>query len=84
MSFSSVVGRKFVVEEAAAYLGISRSYLNKLRVHGGGPAFLKLGRRVVYDPRDLETWAASNRRQHTSQSAAASKPLSHSLPAASA
>ena len=34
--------------QAAAYLGISKPYLDKLRCYGGGPRFAKLGRRVVY------------------------------------
>src|SRR5438445_213494 len=42
--------------EAAQYLGISASTLSKLRVFGGGPKFHKLGRRVVYDTRDLDGW----------------------------
>jgi len=44
---------KLSAPETAKYLGISTSTLSKLRVFGGGPPFLKFGRRVVYDPRDL-------------------------------
>lgn len=54
--------RKLKVREAAAFLGISFSYLNMLRVKGGGPAFLKFGRAVCYDRGDLQCWAAQNRR----------------------
>ena len=54
------------VAEAARRLGLSVSTLNKLRVFGGGPVFLKLGRRVAYDPSDLEEWLASKRRSSTS------------------
>ncbi len=54
------------VEIAATYLGLSVSTLNKLRVFGGGPVFLKLGRRVVYDLADLDDWLASKRRRSTS------------------
>jgi hypothetical protein len=54
------------VEVAATYLGLSVSTLNKLRVFGGGPVFLKLGRRVVYDVVDLDAWRASKRRTSTS------------------
>jgi predicted DNA-binding transcriptional regulator AlpA len=54
------------VEAAAAHLGLSASTLNKLRVFGGGPVFLKLGRRVVYDVTDLDAWLATKRRQSTS------------------
>jgi excisionase family DNA binding protein len=61
------VTRKLSVVEAADYLGVSKSTLDKLRVSGGGPAYLQLGRRVVYDPGDLEAWVASKRRASTSR-----------------
>lgn len=54
------------VEAAATYTGISASTLNKLRVFGGGPVFLKLGRRVAYDVADLDSWLATKRRRSTS------------------
>jgi len=46
------------VQEAARLLGLSASNLNKRRGTGDGPRFMKLGRRVLYDLRDLEAWAA--------------------------
>jgi predicted DNA-binding transcriptional regulator AlpA len=58
---------KLNAEEAAIFLGISKSWLNKKRGQGGGPQYHKFGRRVVYDLRDLELWAARNKRRHTSQ-----------------
>ena len=60
--------RKLNVEQAADLTGLSASTLNKLRVFGGGPPFLKLGRRVVYDPVDLDGWMAERRRRSTSDS----------------
>ena len=51
---------------AAERLGLSPSFLNKLRCTGGGPPFIKIGRRVLYAERDLEAWAASRRRRSTS------------------
>lgn len=53
-------------DEAAAYCGSSSSTLEKLRVYGGGPAFSKLGRRVVYRTDDLDEWLAQNRKRSTS------------------
>jgi predicted DNA-binding transcriptional regulator AlpA len=50
---------------AAAYCGSSASTFAKLRIFGGGPAFVKIGRRVVYDPEDLDRWLAAHRRAHT-------------------
>lgn len=57
---------RFSVERAAAHIGLSVSTLNKLRVFGGGPVFLKLGRRVAYDLADLDAWLATKRRRSTS------------------
>jgi hypothetical protein len=45
---------------------LSASTLNKLRVFGGGPKYLKLGRTVVYDVTDLDAWLATKRRASTS------------------
>ena len=36
---------------AAEYLGVSESFLNKRRVTGEPPAFLKIGKIVAYTPR---------------------------------
>jgi predicted DNA-binding transcriptional regulator AlpA len=47
------------VEGAAKRLTLSESYLNKLRVCGGGPSFIKVGRLVRYRVSDLDQWAAS-------------------------
>lgn len=55
------------VDAAAEYVGLSASTLNKLRVFGGGPVFLKLGRRVVYDVADLDGWLNQRRRVSTSE-----------------
>jgi predicted DNA-binding transcriptional regulator AlpA len=54
--------------EAAAVLGLSASYLNKMRVTGCGPVFLKLSRAVRYTQADLDAWISS--RRHSSTSAA--------------
>jgi excisionase family DNA binding protein len=58
--------RVLSAQEAAAYVGLSKQTMAKLRVYGGGPPFLKLGRRVLYDPTDLDQWLASHRRASTS------------------
>lgn len=43
--------------EAAAYLGVSAAYLEKKRMKGGGPRFVRLGGRVVgYELQALEDW----------------------------
>ncbi len=58
---------KLDVAGAANFLGVSESMINKLRITSGGPEFLKIGRRVLYDVADLEAWAASRKRRHTSE-----------------
>lgn len=64
---SDLPSRKLNVQEAARFLGLSESILNKLRGSGGGPPYMKFGRRVLYDLRDLEQWAAQRKRNHTSE-----------------
>ena len=50
-------------EQAAYYLGISKSTLAKFRMtkNGNGPAYLKLGRSVRYLKEDLDAWLTANR-----------------------
>lgn len=58
--------RKMRTREAATYTGLAESTLEKLRVHGGGCPYMRVGRVVVYDPDDLDAWLASHRRSSTS------------------
>jgi excisionase family DNA binding protein len=54
--------------EAAACLRVSKSYLDKLRVYGGGPRFLRLGKRkVLYRKSDLGAWLARQSFDSTSE-----------------
>lgn len=62
--------RMLRVTEAATYLALSVSFLNKLRCSGGGPVFRKIGRAVLYDPADLEAWLSDRRRVSTSDDGA--------------
>lgn len=45
-------------KEAAQFLSLSARTLEKHRTYGTGPAYRKLGGRVVYSVDDLEAWAA--------------------------
>ncbi len=45
-------------KEAAEFLSLSARTLEKHRTYGTGPAYRKLGGRVVYAVDDLEAWAA--------------------------
>ena len=52
--------------EAASYIGLSKSTLEKLRVTGGGPEYSALGRVVVYRIEDLDDWVSAHKRRSTS------------------
>ena len=54
------------VEQAAQYLGLAVSTLNKWRCHGGGPVFLKMGRAVRYKLENLDNYITGSERQSTS------------------
>jgi predicted DNA-binding transcriptional regulator AlpA len=56
-------------DRAAARLGLGRSTLEKWRLLGVGPKFIRLGtRRVGYEKNDLDDWIASRpRRASTSE-----------------
>ncbi len=47
-------------EQAAWLLRISRKTLERMRVEGRGPRFVKIGRCVRYRQRDLLTWITTN------------------------
>jgi predicted DNA-binding transcriptional regulator AlpA len=52
-------------DEAAAYLGVSASFLRKTRMTGARqdkappPPFVRIGRLVRYRPKDLDAWLES-------------------------
>jgi hypothetical protein len=53
--------------QAAEWTRLARATLAKLRVGGGGPPFVKLGAKVLYDEADLAAWiAAQGKRRSTS------------------
>ncbi|AZV23769.1 DNA-binding protein [Mesorhizobium sp. M7A.F.Ce.TU.012.03.2.1] len=52
----------FSTKEAAAHIAKSPSWLNKSRMAGCGPVYLKLGGGVRYALPDLEAWLAASRR----------------------
>lgn len=64
--------KQFLLQSAAAELIChSERTLEKWRVVGIGPPFLKLGRRVVYERAVLIAWAQSKVRTSTSDPGAA-------------
>jgi len=54
--------------QAAEYVGLSASTLEKFRLNGSGPVYQKAGPKiVVYRPEDLDAWLSSQRRRSTSE-----------------
>ncbi len=58
-------------QHAAAQLLVTPGTLAKWRVSGSGPKFIRVNRRIAYDPRDIETWLAARRVNSTSEIAQA-------------
>ena len=52
--------RLLSTEEAAEVLGMNRSWLDRARVAGEGPSFVRLGRVVKYRPDDLRRFIEQN------------------------
>lgn len=55
------------VKAAAQHTGQPKSTLDKFRVYGGGPTYIKVGSRVYYDTMDLDSWLAGKKIANTSQ-----------------
>jgi hypothetical protein len=53
--------------EAAKHCGLGFSTMAKLRLSGGGPRYMKIGSKIIYDSADLDRWLASKRAENTSQ-----------------
>ena len=54
------------VQQAACYLGLAVSTLNKWRCYGDGPLFIKMGRSVRYRLKDLNDYIEGRRAGSTS------------------
>lgn len=68
MTHPMSVDTLLTVEEAALRLKISKHTLNRWRVTGEGPPFVKYGPRLVrYVDRTLDDWAARRTRRSTSE-----------------
>lgn len=60
----------FDTPQAAAYTGLAPAFMEKLRCVGGGPRFLRYGRRAVrYRKSDLDDWMSAHERMSTSEAA---------------
>lgn len=52
---------------AAAYVGLAKNTLEKMRLYGNGPTFAKYGRAVRYSTTELDAWIARNSAASTSE-----------------
>jgi excisionase family DNA binding protein len=59
--------RLLTQREAATLLRLSERTLERLRVAGGGPVYVKAGRLVRYREADLEEWITSRVVKSTSE-----------------
>jgi hypothetical protein len=48
-------------------ISVANSTLARWRLEGKGPRFLRAGRRILYDPKDIFAWLEANKRQSTSE-----------------
>ncbi len=48
-------------------IDVSERSLERWRVEGTGPAFVKAGRKVLYRAVDVDDWLAASRRKSTSE-----------------
>lgn len=60
-------------QETSARLNISKKWLQKARIEGGGPRFAKFGGAVRYSIADLQDFEKSSVRKSTSDVGAGSK-----------
>ncbi len=54
--------------QSAEHLNVSKSYLDKFRVYGGGPEFVRLSKRkILYRQSALDRWAKERQFSSTSE-----------------
>lgn len=79
---ASLPPRYLRTPEAARFLGLSGRTLEKHRTYGTGPAYRKLGGRVVYAVDDLQAWADRGAVTSTSDPRGSVLPAKRHEPAA--
>jgi excisionase family DNA binding protein len=67
MTSTAINSHLKTVKEAASYLRCGVSTLNKLRVSGGGPMYVKMHGRVLYKIDDLDRYIAQHRSRSTAE-----------------
>lgn len=53
---TSAPAQRLSATEAADWLGLSKSTLDKMRCEGRGPRYLRVGKRCFYRPADLDAY----------------------------
>lgn len=61
MSIHELIEAAYNQQQAARYIGISTSLLKKKRLNGEGPAYCRVGNRVIYRKEDLDAFLIENR-----------------------
>lgn len=54
-----------------SHIGAHDGYAAKQRLSGDGPPYIKIGRKVLYDPRDVRAWLNQRKYRSTSEAQAA-------------
>ena len=63
-----VASRYMTPNDAAGYTSYKVGTLANMRVTGGGPRYLKRGKKVLYVVEDLDAWMRADMRTSTSES----------------
>ena len=64
---SAITPRYLRSKDAAQYCGFADASFRTYRTRGGGPKFIKHGRTVLYDVKDLDAWVGDMRVGSTSE-----------------
>ena len=64
----TVVTRNYLnVRQAADFIGISKSSLDKQRLSGKGPRYLRVGSRILYRRDDIDAWLSRFEQSSTAE-----------------
>jgi hypothetical protein len=69
------VFRLLRASQAASALGVTAGTLAKMRLTGRGPAFIRVGRAICYDLRELQRWLKARTFNSTAEAAAAANDV---------
>lgn len=61
MEITSSSRRLLSRKEVSEWTGLTVGHLGQLAYLGTGPSFMKLGRRAMYDPADVQAWLEANK-----------------------